>query len=218
MLIPAVARLPSISAATPSLLSIRSVPPAAFASTSFASSPFGSSSFWLGRSLLLRWVGGCYLVAFLVALRQNKALLGTHGLLPIAPFLEKARAQGDGFWKRPTLFWRTKARGVDRMLDVHAWVSAVRSKKRLFQLRRHLRALSPPSGRASARTAADRHRGGHCAAAVRALGALHLGRKCRTALVQLRLGVAIGVEISNRTTRMLSQVIVCLNAAAIGHS
>ncbi|KAL1498562.1 hypothetical protein AB1Y20_013881 [Prymnesium parvum] len=81
-------------------------------------SPLPSPSFWLGRSLALRWLGGCYFVAFLIALRQNKPLIGTHGLSPLRHSLAASRAAGHGFFARPTFF---SQRGGDAALDAHAW-------------------------------------------------------------------------------------------------
>jgi hypothetical protein len=81
--------------------------------------PSVTSSFWLGRMWYLRWLGGVYTVANLVALRQNKALIGTKGLLPLPHFL-RIRRELEGFWQRPTLFWWCPESATDVALDVHA--------------------------------------------------------------------------------------------------
>jgi hypothetical protein len=67
-----------------------------------------------------------YLIAFLVALRQFRPLLGERGLLPVPAFLESA-----SFWQAPSLFhWRYS----DRLADVMAWAGIVISGCALFGL------------------------------------------------------------------------------------
>jgi hypothetical protein len=54
------------------------------------------------RSVFQQGLGAIYLVAFLVALRQFRPLLGERGLLPIPDFLARVK-----FWEAPSLFhWR----------------------------------------------------------------------------------------------------------------
>jgi hypothetical protein len=48
-------------------------------------------SYWLGRLVITRAVGVVYLVAFVAVLRQFRALLGSHGLLPVPEFLRRTR-------------------------------------------------------------------------------------------------------------------------------
>ncbi|HEY6447205.1 MAG TPA: lipase maturation factor family protein [Acidobacteriaceae bacterium] len=68
---------------------------------------------WLTRLLIQRGMAAIYLVAYLVALRQFRPLLGERGLLPVRAFLEKA-----SFWQAPSLFqWRYS----DRLADGVAW-------------------------------------------------------------------------------------------------
>ena len=67
-----------------------------------AATAAGAGSFMIARNLFLRWIGAVYLIAFLVALRQNKALIGERGLLPVTSFLSERRSMGEGFWQRPT--------------------------------------------------------------------------------------------------------------------
>ncbi|XP_064630133.1 lipase maturation factor 1-like [Lineus longissimus] len=50
-----------------------------------------SGSFWLTRIVFLRAIGFIYFVAFLVALHQNKQLIGEDGLLPAKDFLDKIK-------------------------------------------------------------------------------------------------------------------------------
>lgn len=67
------------------------------------------SSYRLTRRMLLRALGGVYLVAFVVAVVQLVPLIGSVGLTPIEPFLEQvAAAQGGrraAAWQLPSLFW-----------------------------------------------------------------------------------------------------------------
>ena len=125
ILLPAVAR-PALLGATSAA---RCATPLAVAAAPVAAAPalaptvlIGGGTFWLARPLFLRWLGGVYAVAFLAALRQNRALLGSKGLQPIDAFLRERRAKGDGFRTRPSLFWFAGERegAVDRLLDLHA--------------------------------------------------------------------------------------------------
>ncbi len=59
-----------------------------------------TTGFWLTRLLLQRGLAFIYLVAFLVAANQFRGLLGSHGLLPVPHFLERAR-----FRDSPSLFF-----------------------------------------------------------------------------------------------------------------
>jgi hypothetical protein len=72
-----------------------------------------ASGYWLGRLLFQRALAGVYLVGFLVAARQGKALIGEHGLLPVPRFLAYRT------WREaPTLFhWRYS----DRLFDAVTW-------------------------------------------------------------------------------------------------
>ena len=68
---------------------------------------------WITRLALERGMAAIYLVAFLVALRQFRPLLGERGLLPVPDYL-----RGMSFWQAPSLFhWRYS----DRLADAVAW-------------------------------------------------------------------------------------------------
>src|SRR5919201_2028880 len=56
--------------------------------------------YWLTRWLLQRSLAAIYLIAFLVAANQFRALLGTRGLTP-APFMIANKP----FWREPSLFF-----------------------------------------------------------------------------------------------------------------
>ncbi|MGZ3449804.1 MAG: lipase maturation factor family protein [Polyangiales bacterium] len=64
--------------------------------------------YWVARLVIQRGLGAVYFVAFLVALRQFRPLLGERGLLPAPQFLEVVR-----FWDAPSLF---HLRYSDRLL------------------------------------------------------------------------------------------------------
>src|SRR5436305_14461809 len=74
---------------------------------------------WLVRLVFQRALAALYLIAFLVVLRQFKALLGERGLLPVPAFVKHVR-----FLEAPSIFWW---RYSDRMLDVLAWTGMVLS-------------------------------------------------------------------------------------------
>ena len=63
---------------------------------------------------MLRLLGLVYLMAFLTLVNQGRGLIGAHGLLPAADFLDDVAAQlggrGAGFWEMPTLFWLRRDR------------------------------------------------------------------------------------------------------------
>ena len=47
------------------------------------------NTYWLTRIVLLRFLAFVYFVAFLVALFQNKALIGKDGILPADKFMTR---------------------------------------------------------------------------------------------------------------------------------
>src|SRR5438552_19160859 len=86
--------------------------------------PFRTShSYWLTRAVLLRGVGLIYVVAFLILGRQGQGLIGEHGILPAARYLELVVGQlgsrGAGFWEAPSLFWLSAS---DVWLNACAWL------------------------------------------------------------------------------------------------
>jgi Lipase maturation factor len=73
---------------------------------------------WWGRLVLHRGLAIVYLVAFLVAARQNRALLGERGLVPIPDYVRRIGRFRDA----PSIFlWRYS----DRLLDAVAWTGVV---------------------------------------------------------------------------------------------
>ncbi|MDQ3870005.1 MAG: lipase maturation factor family protein [Chloroflexota bacterium] len=80
---------------------------------------FSAPDYWTARWMLERGLGAIYLVAFVVALRQFRPLLGEHGLLPVPPYLRLVT-----FREAPTLFHLGYS---DRRLTVLAAAGAVLS-------------------------------------------------------------------------------------------
>ncbi|MCX4745097.1 lipase maturation factor family protein [Kitasatospora sp. NBC_01287] len=60
---------------------------------------FTAPGYALSRLVLLRLLAAVYLVAFLAAARQFRALIGEHGMLPVPRHLRRR-----GWWEAPTLF------------------------------------------------------------------------------------------------------------------
>lgn len=60
---------------------------------------FSADDYWFARLLFLRALAAVYLVAFLVALNQFRALLGTDGMLPIPRFVARVP-----FSRAPSIF------------------------------------------------------------------------------------------------------------------
>ena len=86
--------------------------------------PFRTSySYWLVRAALLRGLGLIYASAFLILVRQGRALIGAHGILPAARYLQDVSAvlhsRANGFWRLPSLFWLSSS---DAYLSVCAWL------------------------------------------------------------------------------------------------
>jgi len=70
------------------------------------SSEQGARGWLISRWLFLRAMGLIYFSAFFALLFQVKGLIGTHGLLPAAQYLEGGRNLGVmRFWVAPTLLW-----------------------------------------------------------------------------------------------------------------
>ena len=70
--------------------------------------PPASANYLLARVVLLRGLGFMYVVAFAILVRQVTPLIGSRGLLPVAPFLERVWSHFGGaraLWHLPTLFW-----------------------------------------------------------------------------------------------------------------
>ena len=77
---------------------------------------FSAPQYWLGRLLLERGVAAIYLIAFVAAALQFRALIGEHGMLPIPRFLA-----GRSFWRSPSIF---HLRYSDRLFAGTSWLGA----------------------------------------------------------------------------------------------
>ncbi|OBB66498.1 lipase maturation factor family protein [Mycobacterium sp. 852014-50255_SCH5639931] len=80
---------------------------------------FSAPEYWLGRLVLERGAAVVYLLAFVAAAAQFRALIGEHGLQPIPRFLA-----GQSFWRTPSLF---HVRYSDRLFSVVSWFGAALS-------------------------------------------------------------------------------------------
>ncbi|KAL1473961.1 hypothetical protein MTO96_021697 [Rhipicephalus appendiculatus] len=86
--------------------------------------------YWLTRIVFLRSLGFVYAVAFLVALNQNKHLVGKQGLLPAHHYMERIKAIYKGLHSEtllrvPTIMWLYEYVDVDTLLDCIASVGTV---------------------------------------------------------------------------------------------
>ncbi|MBW0014385.1 lipase maturation factor family protein [Mycobacterium sp.] len=80
---------------------------------------FSAPEYWLGRLVLERGVAAIYLIAFVAAALQFRALIGEHGILPIPRFLATRT-----FWAAPSLF---HLRYSDRLFAGASWLGAALS-------------------------------------------------------------------------------------------
>ncbi|MFJ8076568.1 lipase maturation factor family protein [Streptomyces sp. NPDC096176] len=80
---------------------------------------FGDDSYWLSRLVFQRALAAVYLVAFLSAALQFKALIGERGMLPVPDFLRRVPARHS-----PTLF---RLRYSDRFFALVAWTGCLLS-------------------------------------------------------------------------------------------
>ena len=101
--------------------------------TGYPENKLHSGTYWLTRIVFLRSLAFVYFVAFLVALNQNKQLLGLDGLLPIPNFLNHVKNYFGGkfgwssFEAVPTLLWAVNPEEIDRYLDSFAYCGALLS-------------------------------------------------------------------------------------------
>ncbi len=80
---------------------------------------FSAPEYWLGRLVLERGVAAIYLIAFLAAALQFRALIGEHGMLPVPRYLAR-----QSFWQTPSLF---HLRYSDRLFAGVSWFGAALS-------------------------------------------------------------------------------------------
>lgn len=77
---------------------------------------FSAPEYWLGRLVLQRGTAAIYVIAFVSAAVQFRALIGEHGMLPVPRFLA-----GQTFWRTPSLF---HFRYSDRLFAGICWLGA----------------------------------------------------------------------------------------------
>ncbi|WP_328314457.1 lipase maturation factor family protein [Streptomyces sp. NBC_00442] len=78
---------------------------------------FSSPAYWLGRLVFQRSLAAVYLVAFVAAARQFRALIGERGMLPVPDFVRRVP-----FRDAPSLF---HLRYSDRLFATCAWAGAL---------------------------------------------------------------------------------------------
>jgi hypothetical protein len=84
-----------------------------------------AAHYFVTRAVLVRGLGFIYVVAFAILARQLEPLLGSRGLLPVAPYLERVSQHFGGsaaLLRVPTLFWLGCS---DRTLLAAAWAGVV---------------------------------------------------------------------------------------------
>jgi predicted DCC family thiol-disulfide oxidoreductase YuxK len=71
------------------------------------------STYVLARGAFLRLLGVVFLIALLSLRSQIDGLVGSSGILPVAPLLEAthARVGGEAYWRMPTLCWLNASDG-----------------------------------------------------------------------------------------------------------
>jgi Lipase maturation factor len=80
---------------------------------------FAAPEYWLARQILQRGVAALYLIAFIAAARQFRALMGEHGMLPVPAFVDLVP-----FRVAPSIFhWRYS----DRFFAAICWFGAALS-------------------------------------------------------------------------------------------
>ncbi|UXA07519.1 lipase maturation factor family protein [Mycobacterium sp. SMC-2] len=77
---------------------------------------FSAPEYWLGREVLERGVAVVYLLAFVAAAAQFRALIGENGMQPVPRFLAR-----QSFWRTPSLF---HLRYSDRLFSAVSWFGA----------------------------------------------------------------------------------------------
>jgi hypothetical protein len=80
---------------------------------------FSAPEYWLGRLVLERGAAAIYLIAFITAAIQFRALIGENGILPVPRFLARQT-----FWKAPSVF---HLRYSDRVFAGTSWFGAALS-------------------------------------------------------------------------------------------
>ncbi|WP_040783371.1 lipase maturation factor family protein [Nocardia pneumoniae] len=80
---------------------------------------FTAPEYWLGRQVLTRGAAAIYLIAFITAARQFRALIGEHGMLPVPRLLARRSVR-----EAPSIF---HAHYSDRFFAAVCWIGAALS-------------------------------------------------------------------------------------------
>ncbi|MDT5049100.1 MAG: hypothetical protein QOG75_4998, partial [Mycobacterium sp.] len=80
---------------------------------------FSAPEYWLSRLILERGIAAVYVLAFVAAARQFRALIGEHGLLPVPHYLSR-----QSFGRAPSIF---HVHYSDRFFATVAWSGAALS-------------------------------------------------------------------------------------------
>ncbi|MGW3406569.1 hypothetical protein ACWDPI_34490, partial [Streptomyces zhihengii] len=80
---------------------------------------FGDDAYWLSRLVFQRALAVVYLIAFVSAALQFRALIGSRGMLPVPEYLRRVPAR-----RAPTLF---RLHWSDRFFASVAWAGALLS-------------------------------------------------------------------------------------------
>lgn len=80
---------------------------------------FSAPDYWVGRLVLERGVAVIYLIAFVAAARQFRALIGADGMLPVPKYLAQ-----QSFWRAPSVF---QLHYSDRLFAGVCWCGAALS-------------------------------------------------------------------------------------------
>ena len=75
--------------------------------------------YFITRFCLQKSLAFLYCIGFLIVIRQYRALLGSHGILPVENFVKKVR-----FWDAPSLFFFFPS---DRYLQITGWAGLILS-------------------------------------------------------------------------------------------
>ncbi|MFT5466698.1 MAG: hypothetical protein ACI8UO_001798 [Verrucomicrobiales bacterium] len=81
-----------------------------------------ANEYQVTRFLIVRLLGLCYAMAFLIFLRQGPGLIGEHGILPADRLLSALAEKGTNFWQLPTIFWFNHS---DAFMQGVAWTGLV---------------------------------------------------------------------------------------------
>src|SRR5436190_4022656 len=94
---------------------------------------FSQPSYLRARWIWLRALGGIFFSAFYSLCFQIHGLIGPHGILPAASYLDAVRSAlgGKGYWYAPPLLWLSAS---DRALSALVWIGLAASTALILNL------------------------------------------------------------------------------------